>query len=308
MLEYGNSGMTMYSGQGLTLWTADFMTGNPGVQVNGSRGILFDRSGNTVIPFEYGKIGKEFKSSRVNLAARIASNGSFGLLSSDEHDSYIDIYDANGAKVAEMKSSLTDTGVPTDFDFNEGLNTMVISYLRVDGGGHASKVEFYDMTLTGEDKPVLASFSYPNEIVTRVRFHGLKTAVAVGKDTLHRFEIGKEAVDDFTMKLSGTVQKVFVRDFGIVTVDKDGAGTVLTIYDFALHKRLHKRIKEVYNDICVCGDHVVFLDGERVVGYRLNGFRAFDVRFDEPVRAIEQLPDDEWVVVSGTRAVKVRWK
>ena len=193
-IKYSENGIEYQKNFGVAEWNIPLSVKNPFLIKAEPYVLLADKGGNTLWLFDKkGKTG-EITVRYPVVQADVSDQGIVEVILQGAGSSYIQVYDKEGTLIADMKSSVDETGYPVTAAISPDGARLAVSYYSVEGMTTKSTVAFYDFSqqLRTDDVSLMGGFDYEDTIIARLKFMDDNTVAAFGDTTTYYYNIARE--------------------------------------------------------------------------------------------------------------------
>lgn len=305
IIEYSSNGMSYKKSGDKYVWTYSNSLLKPMISISGNYGVMADLDGNAILPFTTSKLNSTIKSSRKIILVKAVDNGDIIVLTQEGESYYINIYNQAGKNLLEIRSSQITNGIPMDFLVSEDYKSLYVIYLHISGDGSYSNFIDYDISSPGaETDKIKFSKKYDNEVISHLSYLDKNILCLTGAKKIYTYRLDKN-MEEHSSTYSEATENVFIRDNAIIQIGNLNNNTFISIYDRNMNVRLYKTIKQVYNKICVSDDEIMFINDDRLSGYKFNGQHIFDMDFDAGIKDVVESGDGSYILTMDGKILKV---
>ncbi len=144
-----------------------------------------------------------------NLA--VAGNGRVAVAVADTQITWIHIYDPDGGREYEVKTTMGQSGYPMTFSLSPNGELMALSCIYVDAGEIKSRLTFYNFGPVGSNMTnyLMNTYNYPDCIIPYVCFANADTAIIVGEDRLIVYKGSQKPTENAQHFTNGEILAVY---------------------------------------------------------------------------------------------------
>ncbi len=193
ILTYSHDGAHCTDMDGVEVWNQTFEMQDPLIATCKDVVAIGDYNGREVYVMDAkGKICQVNTTMPIRNIA-VSAEGRVAVAVADAKVTWIYIYEADGTKAFEVKTTMSQSGYPIDFSFSPNGELLGVSCIFVDAGVVKSQVVFYNFGSVGSNKTdfFVSEQTYPDVIVPYVKFLSNSMAVVVGDDRV-AFHSGRQ--------------------------------------------------------------------------------------------------------------------
>lgn len=286
ILKYSRDGISCVNLKNEAVWSQTYNMQTPILDVCQNAVVVADYQGNEVYVFDAAGFRTQITTLLPVQQVSISAQGVVALLLSDSTASWICLYDTEGTKLTESRSSLDETGQPLSIAISSDGTKLAVSYLQVSSGSASSCMVFYNFGAVGGNfvDKIVASKIYEGSVIPRVQYLGDSICVAVSDQGLLYFE-GKEIPEEKTVvPEKKEIRSVF---FGEKTVGVvvDGAGEEAGRYEVHLYNTSGELTVKVGSDLAysrvkMSGEDLILFSEEECEIYNPKGVLRYAGVFD----------------------------
>lgn len=186
ILTYSHDGAHCTNPKGEVLWNQTFEMQNILTATCEDVVAFADYNGRTIYVLDSSKKICEITTSMPIRNLAVAGNGRVAVAVADTAITWIHIYDPDGKRRFEIKTTMGQSGYPIDFSLSPNGELLGLVCLYADTGVIKSQVAFHNFGAVGSnmsDYRVCAD-AYPDTMIPYIEFINRDTAIAVGEDRL----------------------------------------------------------------------------------------------------------------------------
>lgn len=184
ILTYSRDGAHCTSPKGEVLWNQTFEMQNILVATCEDVVAFADYNGRVIYVLDSAKKLGEITTTMPIRNLAVAGNGRVAVAVADTAITWIHIYDADGNRKFEVKTTMGQSGYPVDFSLSPNGELLGMVCLYTDAGVIKSQIAFHNFGAVGSnmsDYRVCAD-TYPDTMIPYIEFINKDTAIAVGED------------------------------------------------------------------------------------------------------------------------------
>lgn len=269
-------------------WHITYTMTDPQVDVCGNEILLYDRGGTDIYVCNLKQQKAAWQTSRPILAARISGKDTVAAITRHGDATELQYYTADGTEIASGQATMSNPGYPVSLSLSEDGLLMAVSYLTASDGNVGSCVRFYQFGNDGKGKTdnMVGEAVFTGEFAPVVQYLSGNECVV--------FRDGGFSVFQGSAKVQETKHVDF--DAEICTVFQDGTHMGLV---FRSDRKDHKYMMKLYtananllsttyfdqsyDNIRVCGDHVIFSNRTGFSVYSMKGVCRFSGRLKDAI-------------------------
>ena len=269
-IKYSNNGIEYQRSLGDSEWNSPDSYTHPFVELSDQYVLFGDKGANSLKLFD--REGEVYSFSlKYPLAQASVSNGGYiEVVLRGDSGNFIQVYDKEGALVADMKSSVDETGYPLTAAISPNGNLLAVSYYKLNGMQSGSSLVFYD--LRGDaSRDIAAGFEYGDLMIPKLNFLDSDSMAAFGDGEIILYDTGNRPSEKKRLKYDKTMESVFTggKSFGLVldnTEEEDGGRHIIKLYNKNGREKLSRDIDMNYSRIRMWGNEIyAFNDSECMI-------------------------------------------
>lgn len=306
MVEYNVNGISYIEIDGKEKWNYSWNIKAPFLSVNDNVISVVDLNGYDVYIFNKDNFINHFKTKRKILKTHILPTTDVALLTEGEDGYFINIYKSSGEEILETKSGISNTGYIFDFNIDLNLNHLIVAYLRVSESGVYSTVNSYNIKDVNNKDKVEKTFQYDDEVVSKI-FVDKNRVYVVSDKHIIGYDINK-GWNEKRLDIINTSPRIYLADSKLVILSDTQKGVEIKVYDKNLEELLYKVIKHNYNEIRVFDDEICFIDDNKLIGYKFNGRKEYELSFNDKIWDVEKISEKNYVISHTNKTVRIKLK
>lgn len=225
---YSEDGIYFLDGKGNEQWNRTYSIKNPQATFCGNYIVVSSKNGNDIALFDNDGQMKKFSVSYPIVDAKVAKQGVIALMLHSDKENYIELYDTAQKKLVSIKVTSDQNGYPMDIALSSDGQSLMVSYLVVDGINTKSRIAFYNFGTTGEEKgdQLIAGFDYKDCVIPKVSFMGDSKAVAIADDQLIFFKTGNTISKKQSIRIDHRIKSIDLNEkyIGLVLENQKQSG------------------------------------------------------------------------------------
>lgn len=286
VITYSKDGISSTDGTGKVLWNMTYEMQKPIVhQANGVVAVC-DYNGHIIYIIDSN--GKETEVD-TNLPVRdfaVSAEQRVAAILEDSSNSWINLYDNTGAKLVEIKATMSKTGYPLAVTLSGEV--MGVSYFYVDGENMRNSVTFYNFGGIGENASdhIVSSYDYVNAVVPVLKNLDNETVVAVADNRLMFYSGEKKPVSVSDVLLSENVVGVYTGtgNAGLLFYDNTGEKKYrLDLYEKSGKLSMSYAFDMDFKDILINNGQVMIYNEKQCCVVNNEGTEKFIGDFEDDV-------------------------
>lgn len=263
-IKYGQNGIEYQKTFGVAEWNIPVTFQNPFLVKAEPYVLLGDKNGNTLMLFDKNGKVRDFTVRYPVVQASVSEQGTIEVILQGEGSNFIQLYDKEGNIVADMRSSVDETGYPLTAAISPDGTKLVVSYLSIDGMSAKTTLAFYDFSqqLKTDGVSLMGGFDYEDFLIARLHFVDNKTVVAIGDTTTYYYNIANEPEQTQEIAFEQNIQSIFIGEDYIGYVldnseNPDEGKYRIRLYNKSGKKKLDTDIDMDYDSIEIRGKEII---------------------------------------------------
>ena len=326
LIKYSQEGITCLDKNGQAVWVESYKMKQPVAVVSGEYIAVADYNGNSVYVFNSnGKISS-METPYIICNIDVASQGVFAVVLENETENFIELYDKNGTNLAEIRTTIADSGYPMDISISDDGKKMVTSYITVNGVTIENSIAMYNFGEVGQnvtDRLVGGFNNLEDTMVPKVEFLNNDTICAFGDNRFQFYSMKEKPSEKGTVSdFQGEVQSIFYnsRYVGIVekgssvpTEDNEQDGIpqyVIRVFDTNGSEKFSRTLEYSYNDIYATENEIIVIGTSECRIYDFSGNLKFSYAFNKEVKHLVPTGNSlQYIVVfdDSTEMIKLQY-
>lgn len=263
-IKYGQNGIEYQKTFGVAEWNIPVTFQNPFLVKAEPYVLLGDKNGNTLMLFDKNGKVRDFTVRYPVVQASVSEQGTIEVILQGEGSNFIQLYDKEGNIVADMRSSVDETGYPLTAAISPDGTKLVVSYLSIDGMSAKTTLAFYDFSqqLKIDGVSLMGGFDYEDFLIARLHFIDNKTVAAIGDTTTYYYNIANEPEQTQEIAFEQNIQSIFIGEDYIGYVldnseNPDEGKYRIRLYNKSGKKKLDTDIDMDYDSIEIRGKEII---------------------------------------------------
>lgn len=312
ILKYSRDGAMAMDSEGNTLWNGSFDMQNPIVDCCGSYVAIADTGGKEVYVYSGEDSGTVIDVPLPIQAVRVASQGVVAVVLEDEKSNSINLYDPyekSNKLLVEVPTNVKTDGYPVDMALSPDGQSLVTTYMAVNGGMPESRVCFYNFSEVGQDKNrIVGGKTYDTSLVSKLEF--------INDDTVCIFLDNGFTLYNNMKQPNEICNEIFEQEIKSVVYDEGYVGYVfpqgendskytLKIYDEDGKSVLNKSIDYEYEKVYMEDSETVFMSAKGCAIVKTNGVCKLKCEFDTGVQYLFGAGDSDNYFMIDERMINI---
>lgn len=263
-LKYSSNGIEFQKEFGRSQWNVALSYTHPFLAKSDSYAVLGDKGENNLILFnKKGKV-KELTLKYPLIQATVSDQGIMEVVLEGTSSNYIQVYTKNGELIADMRSSVDETGYPVTAAISPDGTQLAVSYYSISGAGSKTSVVFYDFSrqLQSDDVTLKGGFDYEDTLIPKLSFVDKSTVAAFGSKATYFYNIEDTPKVDKEIKFTKDIESIFENDkyIGYILDNSDepeGGKYILQVYNKKGSKKLERKLDMNYDSVVMWGKEII---------------------------------------------------
>lgn len=314
LLKFSHDGASALNDKGNALWNGSYDIKEPLVDVCGRYVAIADMGGKEIYVFNGSDTGVSVTVPYPIASLKIAGQGVVAAILEDETSNVIQLYNPYSQAdklLAEVPTNISSDGYPLDIALSPDGQSLVTTYLNVEGGGVQSNVCFYNFSEVGQEKNrMVGGIPYKDSLVTDIEFCGNDSVCIWLENGFSIYSNMKQPKVVYEELFESEIVSVADSDKYIGLVfDKDGDSAVhnFKLYDIKGKKILDTDISYEYNNLSIVDGEIIFYNDMSCAIMRVDGSEKFCHSFDAEIDYFIKADDkDSYYIIDAAKVYKVR--
>lgn len=326
LIKYSKEGISYLDKEGNSVWMESYSMKQPKAVVSGEYIAVADLNGNNVYIFNAsGKVSMEETPYKI-CTVDVARQGVFAVILENETEDFIEIYDKNGGTIAEMRTTIADSGYPLDIALSEDGQKLMTSYITIQGIKAQNTIAAYNFGDVGQnetDRLVGGFNNLESTIVPKLEFLNNDTVCAFGDNRFIVYSMKEKPSEKAVIKdFQGEIQSIFYnsRYIGVVEENtgtaEEGQETAdasryrLRVFDTNGNQKFAKELNFSYKNIYATENEIIIVGDSESRIYDFTGKLKFSYEFAKNVNNIVPTGvNNKYIIVydNSTEIVKLRY-
>ena len=180
------------------------------------------------------------------------------------NSNYIQVYAKNGELIADMRSSVEETGYPVTAAISPDGTQLAVSYYSISGMNSKTSIVFYDFSrqLQSDDVTLKGGFDYESALIPKLSFVDKNTVAAFGNSATYFYNIEDTPKVKKEIQFTQEIESVFENDkyIGYVLENSENPEKgkySLQVYDKNGAKKLECKLNMNYDSIQMWGKKII---------------------------------------------------
>ncbi len=213
-VKYSKNGIEYQKRFGQAEWNVSVSFREPYLVTSKAYILLADKNGNSLMVFNTSGKVYEMTLKYPIVQADISDQGVVEVILQGSESHYIQVYDKEMTLIADMKSSLDETGYPLDAALSSDGTKMAVSYLAIDGTTSKTTLAVYDFSrqLQSNDVNLAGGFEFENYLIPKVSFVEKNILAAFGETDTYYYNVSDEPQPIKEVHFDEEIESIFIGD------------------------------------------------------------------------------------------------
>lgn len=311
ILKYSRSGINAIDNTGKSLWNGGFEMKQPQVDICGDFVVAADVTGKQFYVYNGKDEGTSMETTLPLVRAKVAGQGVVAALLQDSDSNVLNIYNPYSSAdslLVEIPTNVSEEGYPLDFDISPDGNSVVASYMVMNGSTVENKVSFYNFTEVGQDKNTLVGGkSFEDSMISCIEFVGDDEVAVFHEKGFSLFSSMKQPEVLFEKTFTEEIRSMAYSDryIAVVTsVGDDQEKQKLYLYNLRGGEELEQEISYEYSEMKIYKEEIIFLSNHSCHILRTNGHEKFACEFENEIDTIFPTENGSIYTLIDTTTIK----
>ncbi len=314
MLVYSKDGISAYDRKGNQLWNQTYEMQEPVVRVNGPYVAVCDYQGSVFYVMNAQGPVTSVDTNMQILELAVSEGGIIGVALLDDDVVFLKQYSQSGELIADIKTTMVQSGYPISFAISPDNIKTAVSYLKAESGRINSSLAFYNFGGVGQNETdnLVSGYDFEGQILPLVVYPNETMAVAVGDQKILLMKGKQKPTLEKEIPLEEEICGFYYNKNNMAVVRRNHEQSGLydvTVYDMNGKKQIEQKIDFAYKDIIVEDDRIILYNEARVMALGMNGVIKYDGDLGGNIRSLVPSGNrNEFLVVfeDGIRLIKLR--
>lgn len=330
-VKYNVDGITYEDKTGTIVWTEAFTMISPKVVICGEYVAVTDIGNNEYILYNASKkvctVTTDFPISDIQVAAQ----GLVAVVLEEEKADYITAFDSSGAKVLEIKTTISKNGYPMAIAMSDDGSKLVASYVVIDGEKVTSALTFYNFGNVGKNEVdrQVGSMRFEDELFPRIAFANNDTVVAFSDAHILLYSMKEKPKQILNRKITEKVRSVFYNSayvgyianadvkptsgdsvkHSVKNSDDEDSNLVLRTFSLSGKRGLDKDIPFYYTKLHADEKQIILVGRKACRVYTAKGNLKFKCKFKDGVSDLFSSPNyNQYVLMTPDKTETIKLK
>lgn len=309
-LKYSSDGITYYGSDGDSIWNHTYTMKNPAVSICKDKIAVADIDGTAIMIYDQKGYINSVDTALVIRQAVVSANGLVVAVLEEETANYIIMFDGDGNRIYNIKTTITGDGYPMDIAITSDGMKLMASFLYVSGESVKTNVVFYNFSEIGQNETerLVGGFNhYDSAIVPEVEFLSDKRAIAIGENVLSIYTMGEYPKLSEEIAIDGHIEKVFYNQdyIGILTQNSEGTDShLLTVYNANGSKKFALSFDTDYTQMKFDSKGVMMYNTNNFMLLNMSGHELYNGSLDMAIENILSTGSRGKYVLIGSKYIQ----
>lgn len=311
ILRYSPDGVSLVNKKLEAVWAESYQMQNPIADVCGSRAVIADRDGTSMVFLDKSGMTGSVTTSYAIVKAKVSRSGLVAAILDGGDNTWINFYSTDGSLIAENQTKIDDPGYPMDVAISNDGVIMMVTYQFVDGGETTSYVAFYNFGDVGqnEDDRIVSGYTYDGIVIPQIQYLENGRCIALREDGFTLYS-GKQIPKEIkTVNAEKEIVSTFFDDDCIGLVFKnDSKDKLYTMEVYSASGKLNFRrdFNIPYTTIKMSGGKILMYNSSQICVIDKNGVEKYMGTVDGTINDFFKIGWNRYLLVldTGVNVVK----
>ncbi|MCI5528840.1 MAG: DUF5711 family protein [Blautia sp.] len=311
ILRYSPDGVSLVNKKLEAVWAESYQMQNPIADVCGSRAVIADRDGTSMVFLDKSGMTGSVTTSYAIVKAKVSRSGLVAAILDGGDNTWINFYSTDGSLIAENQTKIDDPGYPMDVAVSNDGVIMMVTYQFVDGGETTSYVAFYNFGDVGqnEDDRIVSGYTYDGIVIPQIQYLENGRCIALREDGFTLYS-GKQIPKEIkTVNAEKEIVSTFFDDDCIGLVFKnDSKDKLYTMEVYSASGKLSFRrdFNIPYTTIKMSGGKILMYNSSQICVIDKNGVEKYMGTVDGTINDFFKIGWNRYLLVldTGVNVVK----
>lgn len=305
LLVYSRDGISAYNTKGEQLFNQTYEMQSPIISIGGDYVAVGDYKGNNIFVMDATGLKGKIDTNMMIQSLNISEGGVVTVALDDGETTWLNIYSQTGELIAEMSTTMEQTGYPLAYAMSPDNMKLAVSYLSGQSGQIGMKVAFYNFGDVGQNKSerLVSAEDIGEQIAPYTVYPDNENAIVLSDSKLHFFK-GKQIPKlKNSVDLMEEVQSVFYNKNHLVLVMNNTQGNEkyrLLTYDWNGKERINYPFQLEYNNVIVEDEAIYIYNETELLILGKNGKVKFDGSLEDGIVSVIPMASvDKFLIVTN---------
>lgn len=306
-------GVAAFSYNGTQLWNKSYEINKTGIDICGSYMVVADIDGNEVYLFNTDGFVNVINTAMPIIQANVSGQGLVVVSLKDTEATYINMYDRDGGKLYNIKSTISGDGVPVSMSVSDDGRKLLVSFVSVKGMEFNTSVVVYNFGEVGQsaNERIVAGYdTYGSQLVSKVEFISRDIAVAFGENVISFFKVGEYSKLIKDVPVDNKIEKIFYSadKVGLIVLDENN-NRQLEVYNTSGDKILSYKPDENYAFYGFTENNIIMYSGKKCCIINTKGRELYSETMEYDISQMISLGGDkEFLLITAKTIDKIKFK
>ena len=311
ILRYSPDGVSLVNKKLEAVWAESYQMQNPIADVCGSRAVIADRDGTSMVFLDKSGMTGSVTTSYAIVKAKVSRSGLVAAILDGGDNTWINFYSTDGSLIAENQTKIDDPGYPMDVAISNDGVIMMVTYQFVDGGETTSYVAFYNFGDVGqnEDDRIVSGYTYDGIVIPQIQYLENGRCIALREDGFTLYS-GKQIPKEIkTVNAEKEIVSTFFDDDCIGLVFKNDSKDKLytmEVYSASGKRSFRRDFNIPYTTIKMSGGKILMYNSSQICVIDKNGVEKYMGTVDGTINDFFKIGWNRYLLVldTGVNVVK----
>lgn len=310
VLKYSRDGVVLLTEKGDEIWNQPCQMSNPTVEMCGESVAIGDKGGTSILVFQKNGLKGEIHTTKTIEKFVVSSQGIVSALLKDEEMPLVMCYDAVGNKLVEHKVVPKHMGYPADIAISKDGNTLIVSYIYIEGSEVTSKISYYYFGEGNEAKDYqVYQKEFANTVIPVAAFLKEDISLLVADHALIFCKGLRKIEESCRIELKTEIRSVSYDDelIAILLRKENATDYKLNIYNTKGKLLSSVDVDKEYANLKIAGGQAILYDGQACSIYMKNGVKKYEGSIDQKIMEIFEIGGlNKYMVINASGFYEVR--
>ena len=312
VFRYTRDGAEIITPKGKTVVTVPYNMNKPSGDTCGNAAAIGEIGGKSLVILDPGGNAAVVTTAYPIVKVQVASQGVTAVWMNNGSDDFIQLYKADGSKLASLNTLVATSGFPIDFALSNDGSKLVTAFASFQEEHLKTQLTFYNFGDVGGNyvDHLVALNIYKDEMIADVEFIDNDTIVAFSDAGFRIFEMEEIASLEQEIKVSEPIRSVACSEnyVGLILESNaQGGNYIIRIYGRDGKLLDEKSITEGYTAFSFTGKDAVLFNENELYIYRVGGRDKIKTEMKKDLRYVATLDGvNEFLFVGDTFLERVR--
>lgn len=312
ILVYSDDGMSAYNENGEQIWNKTYEMQDPIVNINEDYVAAGDYRGSIIYIMNKSGITGEVETNMPILDLTVSPKGVVSAILQDDNVTWIKLYSSTGENIANIKTTMKQSGYPVASNISADNVKLGVSYLKTQSGEINTSVAFYNFGDVGQNTTdhLVSGFDYKDTIIPFLAYLNEDYAVALSEKELFLYKGKEKPALEKKVTLDKEIQSVFYDNTNFALISRNTESEELycmDLYDLKGELVFSKVFDIEYQDIIINDGNILIYSDSEVLILNRNGKIKYQGDFGGDIVAVMETESrTKFMVVRGNKIEMVK--